>query len=187
MRSGKRGQYSNIELWFLVAAFILASVAGIDLLRDASQSLKGTLLEKNFIARDLAMAIEAVYASPGDIDFIYSLGSYRYKIDIVGGKVSVKDGDGEVSYRIIGVTASDAKYKSYGNPEGLKARMGSFVTAKVLDVKECKKPASIILSKKFKKDGSSEISIAGKNAILICEKAGSIADEGCAGKVVKCE
>ncbi len=187
MHGGKRGQYSNIELWFLVAAFVLASVAGIDLLRDASQRLEGTLLEKNFIARDLAMAIEAVYASPGDIDFVYGLGNYRYKIDIVGGKVIVRDGKGEVSYRVIGVPASDAKYKSYGNPEGLKVRMGNFVTVTVLDVKACNKPASIVLSKKFKKDGNSEISIAGKNAILVCEKAGSMDGEGCAGKVVKCE
>ncbi len=187
MHGGKRGQYSNMELWFLVAAFILASIAGIDLIRDASQRLEGTLLEKNFIARDLAMAVEAVYASPGDIDFVYNLGSYRYKIDVVGGKVIAKDGKGEVSYRIIGVPASDEKYKSYSNPEGLKVWMGNFVTAKVLSVDECKKPASMVLSKRFKKDGSSVISVSGKTAILVCEKAGSLAEEGCSGKVVKCE
>ncbi len=187
MHKGKRGQYSTIELWFLVAAFLLASVAGIDLLRDASSALDRTLLEKNYIARDLAMAIEAVYASPGDIDFVYNLGGYRYRIDVVGGRVVVKDGLEEVSYRIIGVPASNEKYKSYGNPDGLKVLLPDFVTARVLEVKECKKPASIILSKKFGKDGSSRISLAGKNAILVCERAGSKVDEGCAGKVVKCE
>lgn len=187
MRKGKRGQYSTIELWFLVAAFIIASVAGIDLLRDASQRLSGTLLEKNYIARDLAMAFEAVYASPGELNYTYNLGGYRYKIDVVSGKVIVRKGGEEVSYRIVGVPASDVGYESPGNPEGLKVRMGDFVTAKVLDVKECKKPASIILSKKFNKDGSSEISVSGRNGILICSKVGEEPEEGCVVKVVNCE
>ncbi len=197
MRSAKRGQYSTTEMLFSVAAFILASVAGIVLFSDTSNALDRTLLEKNFIARDLAMAIEAVYAAPGDIDYTYNLGSYRFKIDFIGGKVLVIDekegSDGiikkeEVSYRIIGVPARNSAYESYANPDGLKVWMPDFVTAKVLSIKECKKPASLVLSKKFNEDGSSVISVAGKNAILICEKAGSDAGEGCgAGQVVKCE
>lgn len=194
--SEKRGQYANIELWFLVAAFILASVAGIDLFRDASRGLDRTLLEKNYIARDLAMAVEAIYASPGDIDYTYNLGSYRFKIDFIGGEVLVSDEkEGveeiikeEVSYRIIGVPAKDKNYESYANPEGLKVWMPDFVTVNVLSVKECTKPASLVLSKRFSEDGSSVISVSGKNAIIICEKAGSGAGEGCgSGQVVKCE
>lgn len=207
MHSGKKGQYANIELWFLVAAFILASVAGIDLFRDASNALDRTLLEKNYVARDLAMAVEAVYASPGDIDYTYNLGSYRFKIDFGGGKVFVSDEkegsagiiNEEVSYRIIGVPAKDERYESYANPDGLKVFMPDFVTAKVLSVEGdkdddgCKKPATLVLSKRFNRDessklfGSSVISVAGRNAILICEKAGSEASEGCGGMVVKCE
>ncbi len=176
MHKGKRGQYSNIELWFLVAAFLIASVAGIDLLRDTSNALDRTYLEKNYIARDLAMTIEAVYASPGNLDYIYNLGSYRYNIDVVGGKVIVKDGESEVSYRVIGVPDVKSRIK-----------MDDFVTAKVLDVKECRKPASIVLSKKFNDDGSSEISIAGRKAFLICKKVGDKTDEACRTKVVNCE
>ncbi len=187
MHQGKRGQHSNMELWFLVAAFVLAAVAGIDLMKDTSQRIGGTLLEKNYIARDLSMAIEAIYASPGNIDFVYGLGSYRYGIDVVGGKVSVKDGKGEASYRIIGVDEKSGRYVSFDNPEGLKVGMPDFVTAKVLSFKECGRPASLLLSKRFNEDGSSEISVSGKNAILICEKAGENADEGCVKRVVPCE
>ncbi len=187
MQAGKKGQYSQIELWFLVAAFILASVAGIDLLRDTSQSLKGTLLEKNFIARDLAMAVEATYASPGDIDFVYNLGGYYYDVMVGSGKVSVKDGDGEVSYRIIGVSAIDEKYKGYGNPEGLKTAMGDFkVFGGDESVKKCKKPIGLVISKKFKSDRSSSIFFSGSN-VKVCEMLGEEALKDTCKGVVACE
>ncbi len=188
MHKGKRGQHSSMELWFLVAAFALAAVAGVDLLRNAAQDIKGTTLEKNYIARDLSMAIEAVYASPGNIDYNYSLGGYYYYIKIGSGRVSVDDGDGGVSYRIIGVSEKGSEYASYSNPEGLKVRTGNFrVNGNDDAVKNCKKPLRIIISKRFNPDGSSYISFSGVN-VKVCQMLNDKVLEGtCTGSVSGCE
>ena len=185
MFSCKRGQYANIELWFLIAAFLLAAVVGVDLLRDTKQMLDRTLLEKNFIARDLVMTLEAIYAAPGNIDYTYLLGDYKYKIDISRDKITVRDNTDTVSYRMIGVGVTDDSYISVDNPKGYKIKFSDFVMkrlAKNDDGEVCDKPIALILSKRINTDGRAEITVSAKNA-LVCMDG----DEGCAERVVKCE
>jgi hypothetical protein len=185
MVSGKRGQYANIELWFLMAAFLLAAVVGVDLLQDTKQVLDGTLLEKNFIARDLAMTLEAIYAAPGNIEYTYLLGTYKYNIDISRDTVTVRDDTDTVSYRMIGIGTTHDSYTSLENPKGYKIEFPDFVTiklAKNTEGKVCDKPIALTLSKRIDDNGRAKIGVGAKNA-LVCADG----DEGCAGKVIKCE
>ncbi|MBI2664772.1 hypothetical protein HYX10_05540 [Candidatus Woesearchaeota archaeon] len=146
----KRGQYSNTKIWFLVAAVLLAAVAGFDLLSDTQQRLSGTLLEKNFIARDVALTIEALYAAPGDVAYAYDLKKYMNKffLNIGDGKVFVEAGsdEGDVSYRVVG---SD------------KVILSAFKIYRVIDRD---KPVRLIMSKKFNDDGTAIISFEAENA-----------------------
>ncbi len=182
---GKRGEaYSTGELWLLIGAFLLASFAGLDLLKDTSARINGTLLEKNYIARDLAMTIEAIEASPGDITYTYNLGTYRFYVDLSRGKISVKESFDEpqpVSYRIIGIHLTNKDYVSPSNTRGYSIFMPDYKTTALPDI-ACKKPIKIIISKKFAADGHADITISGQN-IKICRDI----DEACSHGVVGCE
>ena len=143
---GKRGQHTNTELLFVITAFILAAVVGLDLLNDTRSSLEGTLLEKNYLARDLALTIDAIYASPADISYTYSfrdLSLVKKELTIAVKKeeqgilVTVKDNTKPVSYKVVG---SDNV-----NPPNFDEMADNF--------KELK------LSKIFNADGSADILI----------------------------
>ncbi|MBS3132707.1 hypothetical protein J4470_01080 [Candidatus Woesearchaeota archaeon] len=160
----KRGQYANIELWFLLAAFLLGAVAGIDLLKDAKDRLDGTLFEKNFIARDLAMALEALYASPGDMAYTYDFGPYKFLVEVKDNEVLVKEKAAEtspVSYRVIGNSFSDQNYVSFDNPEGYKIRRPNMRMVSIIDEA---KPVKLRLFKEFSDNGTSIVGVEAENA-----------------------
>jgi len=147
----RRGQYGNIELWFLMAALLLAAIAGLDILRDTKDRLDGTLLEKNFVARDLVMTLEAIYASPGDIEYTYGLGHYKFYIDILDSGVSVREAFIEtnpISYRLVRNEKVDLQ----------NVRM-------TLNVIDKNLPVSLIISKKFDRENA-KITIDANNAEL---------------------
>ena len=103
----KRGETeSNIELWFLIAAFLLAAFAGVNLIDNIKDEIEGTTLVRNFIARDLALTLDAVYTSPGDVTYIYNMKKNNFPVKVVEGRVEVRKDNIEDSnptvYRIFG-------------------------------------------------------------------------------------
>lgn len=161
----KRGQHGNIELWFLLAAFLIAAVAGLDLIQNTKNTLEGNLLEKNYIARDLALTLDAIYASPGNVIYTYSLADRLqkndFRIEIRDNKVFVKDSAGAVSYSVVGSSFIDTDYESPQNPEGFKVHMpGTKMVGKVIDRT---KPVDLQLSKEILEEGNSVIRITSDN------------------------
>lgn len=181
---GKRGEtQSNMELWFLLAAFLLAGFAGFELLAETTDRVSGDLIEKLYIARDLALTIDAVYAAPGDVTYTYNLGNFHYYIDVIDGKVLVKKDIEEstpVSYRFAGVSEKKASLVSPGNPSGLVFLPPDYRTIKLRD-EDCQKNSALIL-KKVWNDGVAELNVEGKN-MVVCGSD----DEACFQRGVSCE
>jgi hypothetical protein len=68
MFSNKRGVSTELFIvgWALLA--LLVAVALFAFIRDVASE---SLFERNFMARDAALLTDAIYASPGDISFVY--------------------------------------------------------------------------------------------------------------------
>lgn len=98
----------------IVAGLVLAAIITLTFLDKAVNDLKGETLEKNYIARDIALALDAVYAAPGDIEYTYSMRDYKYVVEIRDNMVRVRKNLGE-SDNVAGV------YDYFGsNREGSK-------------------------------------------------------------------
>ena len=111
----KRGETeSNIELWFLIAAFLLAAFAGLELIRDTINTVQGDTLAMNFISKDLALTLDAVYASPGEVTYIYNMKNHDYFVDFFEGRVQVSKEDGRKStiYRIFGSGSENLNFET---------------------------------------------------------------------------
>jgi hypothetical protein len=95
MIKGKRGD--NTLLYFRVICLIIAIGSFIIILSFVIDAYKNTLLEKNYRARDIALLITTMYASPSGVNFTYPIDG-GFDIAIGGGEVIVKDGHGAVNY-----------------------------------------------------------------------------------------
>ncbi|MBI2141357.1 hypothetical protein HYU16_02940 [Candidatus Woesearchaeota archaeon] len=108
---GKRGaEATTVEVWFVVIGLILAALVTTGLLKKTVDDIKGKTLEKNYIARDIALALDAVYAAPGDVEYTYSLKKYKFVVEIKDSKVFVKDSLGEKD-------ATAGIYDYFGDPD----------------------------------------------------------------------
>jgi hypothetical protein len=67
----KKGAVFNRETMFIVMGVLVAAFATLGMLGSAQEILDRDALFKNYLARDLALIIDAVYASPGDIEYKY--------------------------------------------------------------------------------------------------------------------
>jgi hypothetical protein len=92
---GKRG--SETILYFRIICIVLAVGLFIVILSFVIDAAKDTLIKKTYMAKDIALLVTAIYASPGDVTFNYPL-SGAFTIKIAGGEVSVKDVKGELIY-----------------------------------------------------------------------------------------
>ncbi|NQV09291.1 N-acetylmuramoyl-L-alanine amidase [Candidatus Woesearchaeota archaeon] len=72
--SSKKGEV-NEELFFFIAELILTVMVFVILLAYVNSIRDNTLLEKNYLARDVALMVDSVYAAPGKINVGYSFGS----------------------------------------------------------------------------------------------------------------
>ncbi len=88
--SGSRKGASTVTIvrafGLAMAAFVIVML--INYWRDIKND---TFLEKNYLARDVALLITAAYASPGELTYCYYLvGNYRGKFDYRVGKLKVE-------------------------------------------------------------------------------------------------
>lgn len=86
---GKRGD-TTVEMGFFMIALIIAAVVAGSFIQKIVSDINGETFEKNYIARDIALTIDVVYAAPGDVEFTYSLKSFKLDVDIRESKVDVK-------------------------------------------------------------------------------------------------
>ena len=92
VKFGKRGQEANtVQMWFIVIGLILAGLVSCSSIQKTYSDLKGTTYEKNYFARELALALDAVYAAPGNVEYTYSLRDYKFVIEIKNSRIYVKE------------------------------------------------------------------------------------------------
>ncbi len=72
----KRG--AAVLTMFGAAELVLFGMAVLCLLLIGFK-LSETTYEKNFIARDMALLIDTIYASPGDVEYVYDLSAFYSK------------------------------------------------------------------------------------------------------------
>ena len=89
----KRGVSAATVIIFAVVGALIGTGSGMYIIYSVNERVSGHTLEKNYIARDLAMAIDAVYGSPYDISYTYILGDYDYNFDITKDSVSVSSNE----------------------------------------------------------------------------------------------
>lgn len=90
-RIGKRGaEPTTTQLWFIVIALVLAGAVSLSFLKKTVDDITGVTYEKNYIARDIALLSDAVYAAPGNVEYSYSLRNYKFDVEIKDSKVFVK-------------------------------------------------------------------------------------------------
>lgn len=94
----KRGE--SVLVLFRITEIVLLVIAVLCLVMIILK-LNETTYEKNFIARDLALLINTIYASPGDIEYIYYVKGQGFDLEIKEGYVRVFDSGfkGGQSYR----------------------------------------------------------------------------------------
>lgn len=79
----------DIELWFNVFELVIVFSAGLVLLDTVNSEARGTAFEKNYLARDSALLINTIYASPGDIEYYYPNQTSGFIFDFKKNKVGV--------------------------------------------------------------------------------------------------
>ncbi len=78
------------ELFFNVFELVLASIVLLALLFFVHGIAKQTIFEKNYLARDLAVLLNAVYAAPGELTYKYNENAAGFTFDFASGKVDVR-------------------------------------------------------------------------------------------------
>ena len=69
----KKSQHVSTETVFVAIGFIMAAFAIWGMFDAAKDILDTEALYKNYLARDLALVMDALYASPGDVDYTYTI------------------------------------------------------------------------------------------------------------------
>ncbi|MFH1399601.1 MAG: hypothetical protein ABIG95_05825 [Candidatus Woesearchaeota archaeon] len=93
-RLGKKGDVSNETLFtiFELIVFLFFAYIMFSFVRDIERS---TLFEKNYLARDIALVIDSVYASPHKTYYAYPENVSRFQISAKLNKVRIKEAEQE--------------------------------------------------------------------------------------------
>ena len=110
--NSKKGM--DIELWFNVFELVIVFVVGLVLLETVNSEVKGTTFEKNYFARDSALLINTIYASPGDIEYNYPDKTDNFIFDFRQNKVGVYEQHEQVEGGIVEYPfAEDLNYQFF--------------------------------------------------------------------------
>lgn len=95
---GKRGASAIV----ILRAFDLLLAAGliIIMIKFWGDVRDDTFLEKNYVARDIAMLITTAQASPGELTYCYyEVGGFVFNYVLQDSQIFVEDSKGKASYR----------------------------------------------------------------------------------------
>ena len=87
---GKKGTEGQTVLIYMAFGILVAGLIISGIVNKSLEDIKGETLEKNYIARDIALVLDAVYAVPGDLEYAYSERGYKYIVEFSEGRVFVK-------------------------------------------------------------------------------------------------
>ena len=85
------------ELFFNVFELVLASIVLLAILYFIHDIANQTIFEKNYLARDLSVLLNTIYAAPGDVAYDYNENIAGLTFDFIGNKVQVHSKEGDSS------------------------------------------------------------------------------------------
>jgi hypothetical protein len=77
------------DLFFNVFELILAAIVIIALLQFVNDVAEQTIFAKNYFARDISILVNALYAAPGDVDYIYNEDTSKFIFDFNSNRLTV--------------------------------------------------------------------------------------------------
>ena len=109
MQRKKRGasifKYKNgisHDLFFNVFELILAAIVIIALFKFVNDVAEQTIFAKNYFARDASLLVNALYAAPGEVSYIYNENTGKFIFDFNNKKLTVyEEGDNEDNRNIL--------------------------------------------------------------------------------------
>lgn len=99
---GKRGTEGQTVLIYMAFGILAAGLIISGIVNKSLKDIKGETLEKNYIARDIALVVDAIYAAPGDLEYAYSERSYKYVVEFSDGRVFVKKNAEDMNIGVYG-------------------------------------------------------------------------------------
>ncbi len=94
----KRGVSRSL---FLIGEIVGAALIAVLLISNAMQWTSTERPYKEYLAKDIALSIDSVFASPGNIIVNYTGNLTDYSVDLTGNSVSIYNTDSEQSNKII--------------------------------------------------------------------------------------
>jgi len=118
------------EIFFYVFGLVLAAIVALALFNFAKEVVEQTIFEKNYLARDIAILVNTLYAAPGDILYTYGEDIDGFILDFNGNRISVYEKREETKEAKIfylfakkaGITFSDIRL----NENGMTDKVGFF-------------------------------------------------------------
>lgn len=104
LRQGRKPGKKGASAIVLLRAFDLLLAAGliIMMIKFWGDVRDDTFLEKNYLARDIAMLITASHASPGELTYCYyEVSDFMFNYVLQDSQIFVEDSKGKASYRYI--------------------------------------------------------------------------------------
>lgn len=99
---GKRGTEGQTVLVYMAFGILAAGLIISGIVNKSLEDIKGETLEKNYIARDIALVLDAIYAVPGELEYAYSERSYKYLVEFGEGRVFVRKSAGDRNVGVYG-------------------------------------------------------------------------------------
>ncbi len=84
----KRG--GTQKSYFTLIDLILLVIIAVGFTMFVAQIANSTLLEKNYLARDIALLVDTAYASPGQLNYVYERDISRYIVAFEDNHVKVR-------------------------------------------------------------------------------------------------
>ncbi len=105
----KRGIFSKkaaaYMVWFILLEILLIAIISTAIIDKLISAKENTLLEKNYLSKDIALTTTAINSAPGEIYYVYSL----------DGKTKLSDFNYEFNENKVLVSDISSSYKtSYG-------------------------------------------------------------------------
>ncbi|MBI3034490.1 hypothetical protein HYY72_05015 [Candidatus Woesearchaeota archaeon] len=73
----KRGQLEMFQ-FSTILGLVVAGILAITITQLTTKVVLSTAMEREYVAADVAMLLDTIYASPGDLDYVYSLPGNLY-------------------------------------------------------------------------------------------------------------
>ncbi|MBN2421880.1 hypothetical protein JXB41_01520 [Candidatus Woesearchaeota archaeon] len=99
----KKAEGTRLSLWTLIDLFVLLVIV-IAFFFEIYTISKNTWFEKRFLAKDIAMMVDTVYASPADVVVVYPQNTLWFSFKFEKNKITVFDRLQEKKVSFSGIT-----------------------------------------------------------------------------------